>query len=69
VLLDGGHVTARGTHADLLSRFPGYREAIERETADRPRPPLGTDEGDTRAGHADAGEPADRDPVGGGRPV
>ncbi|MBO9556398.1 ATP-binding cassette domain-containing protein, partial [Cellulomonas sp.] len=69
VLLDDGHVAARGTHADLLSRLPGYREAIERETAGRPRPPLGTDEGGMRAGHADAGEPADRDPVGGGRPV
>ncbi|GIG20101.1 thiol reductant ABC exporter subunit CydC [Cellulomonas chitinilytica] len=69
VLLGGGHVMARGTHTDLLARVPGYREAIERETATRPGPPLGTDEGDTRAGDADAAEPADRDPVGGGRLV
>jgi ATP-binding cassette subfamily C protein CydC len=28
VLLSGGTVQARGTHADLVRRFPGYREAL-----------------------------------------
>ncbi|WP_456787975.1 thiol reductant ABC exporter subunit CydC [Cellulomonas sp. P5_C5] len=33
LLLDAGHVRARGTHADLLATVPDYRDAWERERA------------------------------------
>jgi len=65
VLVEDGRVAARGTHADLVARVAGYREAVGREDG----PALTTDEGGTRAGGADAGQPADRDPVRGGRLV
>jgi ATP-binding cassette subfamily C protein CydC len=65
VLLEDGRVAARGTHTDLVARVPGYREAVGRED----RPTTATDEGDQGAGGADAGQPADRDPVRGGRLV
>ena len=38
LVVAGGRIAARGTHADLLERDPGYREALAAETGpDRPR--------------------------------